>query len=199
MTIDFDFIGIVVRLDAIERKFPGGLKGCLDYCRKRRNDVYHDDHLLYGGGTMNARSVPDLISWWQIHGIETHRELDGKIVEWIDACVCERIGTVPLPGCRWLGRNSNGVYLAGTVPGKVVRRNPEPTEEEIAAAKKHAYEEVINAPFREARSRETARLQALGLPEHEVSKLMSEWITNYLLQHRLEIEAHFGIKVNIND
>lgn len=120
MTIGFDFIAIIVRVDAINRKFPGGLTACLDYWHDRDMDVWHDGNLLYGGGTMSGRGVPDLIRSCQIHGIETHLEEDEKIVEWIDACVCEILSSFSTRACSWLRGNSDDVYLARTEPEDMV-------------------------------------------------------------------------------
>lgn len=178
MAIGFDFIGIIVRINAVGDKFPGGVKACLNHWRQRGIHLWHDDFLLFGGGTMSGRGVPDLIRVWQELGLDTHREQGGKVTQWRDVCVCEVMDRFPLPNCSWLLGDPlhGGVYFAGTEPGPCVQRPPHLLEEEEIALARPAAEEEIDRPWRVARAIEEARLDALGLSAEERKRQIGEWV-----------------------
>ena len=136
MSIGFDFIAAIVRISAIDDKYPGGLKACLSHWRARGVHLWHDDFLLFGGGTMTAKGVPALIRAWQDIGLDTHSEVDGRITQWRDICVCEAMNSPPLWNCSWLQSDGHhsGVYLAGTPPGVCVYQPPYRLDDELAAA-----------------------------------------------------------------
>lgn len=194
MAIGFDFIAAIVRINALDDKYPGGLKACLNHWRARDIHLWHDDFLLFGGGTMSGQGVPDLIGVWQDMGLDTHSEEDGQITQWRDICVCEVLSDFPLWNCQWLLGNTrrSGVYLAGTPPGTRVYRPPYPLDDEIVTAAKVAEEEVINLPLRVARAAEEARLDALGLPAEERNRRLNAWIKDFIARNTPFIERYRG-------
>ena len=192
MSIGFDFIAAIVRINAIDDKYPGGLKACLSHWRRRSIHLWHDDFLLFGGGTMSAKGVPDLIRAWQDIGLDTHSEVDGRIVQWRDICICEVMSSFPLWNCSWLhgAAHRRGVFLAGTPPGACVYRPPYPLDDELLAAAQIAEEEAIDLPLRAAKAAEEARLGALGLPAQERKRQMNAWATQFVERNAPFIERY---------
>jgi hypothetical protein len=189
VAVPFSFIGIIVRIDAINARYPGGLEACLKHIRRPGFKPWHDDFLLYGGGAMNGLDIPPQIEWWQKQGLNTHREIDDTVLEWIDLCVCEELDEFPLFNCKWLygDPRRGGVYLAGTEPG--LRVTPMHEIETSLEAKEKVIREVeLNEPLWIARATEKARLDGLGLSPAEHNRQMSAWISEFIERNRPFIE-----------
>jgi hypothetical protein len=189
MAIPFPFIGIIVRIDAINAKCQGGLRGCLSHVRWRAIKPWHDEFLLYGGGAMDGLDIPEQIEWWKKQGLNTHREIDGMVLEWIDLCVCEELDKFPLFNCKWLygDPRRGGVYLAGTEPGMRVMPTYE-FETSLEAKEKAEKEDERNGPLWFARAAEKERLDGLGLPPAEHKRRMDAWSSDFVERNRPFIE-----------
>jgi len=125
MAIELEFIDFIVPIATIKAKYPGGWEQCLiDHDYSIGGCIWYDEH-LFRDGTMNTRDMKDLVERWQELGFITY-ETDGKglLTKWIDVCVYERLFGGATLKCDWLEYDSNidGVYLAGTEPGKLVGR-----------------------------------------------------------------------------
>ena len=122
MAVALEFINVLVRIDAIRTKYPGGWERFLKDCEPRIGSIgWYDDH-LYREGAMSPSDTEYLVEQWQLNGLQTHREEDGKPVEWLDICVTEMFG--PTLACDWVAftDDGRGAYLAGTEPGRLMTR-----------------------------------------------------------------------------
>ena len=121
MAVMLEFIDLVVRVETIREKYPGGWEGCLeDHEPFLGGRVWHDDH-LFRDGTMSPRDMQDLVARWAELGFEVSETRDGQTV-WKDLCVVESLFGGPTRQCDWLvvDREQRMAYLKGTDPGKVV-------------------------------------------------------------------------------
>ena len=124
MAVALEFINVIVRIDAIQKKFPGGWPALLHDLDFRIGAVgWFDDH-LYREGAMNPRDAQWLVEQWAGFGLEVYKEKDGNPVEWVDICIAESMFGPSLK-CEWLSftEDGNAVYLKGTDPGEVVARD----------------------------------------------------------------------------
>lgn len=126
MSVALEFINVLVRIDAIKAKYRGGWEKFLkDYEPRIGSIGWYDDH-LYREGAMNPADTEYLVEQWRYNGLETHREENGKPVEWLDICVTEMFG--PTLACDWVSftNDGHGAYLAGTEPGRLMTRKDFP-------------------------------------------------------------------------
>ena len=121
MSVAQEFVDFFVLIEIIRRKYPAGWDQCLhDHAPALGKRVWFDKH-LFRDGAMSMEEAQHLVRHWQSLGFETHREVGGKPVEWIDACVSEGLLGATLP-CKWIAYDpmTGGAYLAGTTPGKLI-------------------------------------------------------------------------------
>ena len=125
MAIQLEFIDLIIPIATIEAKYAGGWEQCLDdYAYDIGRKVWYDDY-LFRDGSMNQMDMKSLVDSWSELGFNTHREEDGKIVEWIDVCVYEHMYGGATRNCNWISydRNLRAAYLTETDAGKVFGRN----------------------------------------------------------------------------
>ena len=125
MAIQLECIDLIIPIATIEAKYAGGWEQCLeDYSYEIGRKVWYDDY-LFRDGSMNRMDMERLVNNWSELGFNTHREEDGKNVEWIDVCVYERLAGGATRHCNWISydRNLRAAYLTGTDVGKVFGRN----------------------------------------------------------------------------
>ena len=126
MSIALEFIDFIVPIAKIKEKYPGGWEQCLkdhEYGIGRRN--WYDEH-LFRDGAMNPMDIKILVNYWRNLGFETHKEdSDGNPIEWVDVCVYEDMFGGKTLKCDWIeyDKVSDGVYLTGTEPGKLITRS----------------------------------------------------------------------------
>ena len=123
MSVALEFINVLVRVDAIKAKYPGGWEKFLkDYEPRIGSIGWYDEH-LYREGAMNPNDVGYLVQQWQDNGLTTHCEDNGQGAEWLDICVCSMFG--PTLPCQWLEFTGDGygAYLSGTEPGDLMTRD----------------------------------------------------------------------------
>ena len=100
MAIHTEFIDLIVPIETIRRKYPGGWEQCLqDHAPLLGGRVWHDDY-LFRDGAMNPLDMQQLVAAWESRGFTATAELEGK-KHWIDFCVHDMLGGVTLD-CRWL-------------------------------------------------------------------------------------------------
>ena len=121
MAIVLDFIDLVVPIETIRQKYPGGWEGCLrDNADFIGGAVWYDEH-LFREGAMSPQDINYLCARWEEIGFEIKDSKDGKPV-WKDICVVESMGGGPTLPCEWLifDWEKNIAYLKGTEPGKII-------------------------------------------------------------------------------
>lgn len=120
MAIQLEFINLVIPIQTIEAKYPGGWARCLeDHDGALWGRVWHDDH-LFRDGTMNSLDMEDLVKRWISLGF-TESEGVGDERTWKDFCVTEQFFGSHHP-CPWLTVDAWTAHLAGTEPGTVMGR-----------------------------------------------------------------------------
>jgi hypothetical protein len=122
MAVQLEFINLIVRIETIKAKYPGGWEACLEDHRDAIGGrIWFDDH-LFRDGAMNPMDMQFLVTCWESLGFETNRDVDGTIV-WQDVCVADYLNGNSRP-CDWLLHMETGraVYLKGTEPGPVIGR-----------------------------------------------------------------------------
>ena len=122
MAVQLEFINLIVPIEIIRAKYPGGWEACLqDHKDAIGGRIWYDDH-LFRDGAMNPMDMQFLVECWRSMGFETKREVDGTIV-WQDVCVADYINGNSRP-CEWLLHmdTEDAVYLKGTEPGPVIGR-----------------------------------------------------------------------------
>lgn len=122
MAVQLEFINLIVRIETIKAKYPGGWEACLqDHKHDIGRRIWYDDH-LFRDGAMNPMDMQFLVTCWESMGFETKRDVDGTIV-WQDVCVADYLNGNSRP-CDWLlhMETERAVYLKGTEPGPVIGR-----------------------------------------------------------------------------
>ena len=122
MAVQLEFINLLVPIEIIKEKYPGGWEACLEDHRDAIGcRIWYDDH-LFRDGAMNPMDMQFLVTCWESLGFETKREVDGTIV-WQDVCVTDFINGNSRP-CDWLLQmeTEHAAYLKGTDPGLVIGR-----------------------------------------------------------------------------
>ena len=122
MAVQLEFINLIVPIETIKAKYPGGWEACLEDHRDAIGGRIWFDDYLFRDGAMNPMDMQFLIECWNSMGFETKREVDGTIV-WQDVCVADSINGNSRP-CDWLLHmdTEDAVYLKGTEPGPVIGR-----------------------------------------------------------------------------
>ena len=121
MAVWLEFINLVIPIEVIKQKYPGGWDECLsDHANAIGKRVWYDQY-LFRDGAMNPNDMGSLIEHWTLLGFTPHREVDGKLVEWVDMCVCEEMSGGATLKCDFLEYDSKNqsVYMKGTEPGEV--------------------------------------------------------------------------------
>ena len=122
MAIQLEFMNLIVPVQIIEEKYPGGWDGCLrDHARSLGRVVWYDDH-LFRTGAMDPDLMDNLIVKWTRLGFESTEMVGGKTV-WKDFCVVTSCG-VSRYDCPWLESDpeSRSAWKTGTDPGDTINR-----------------------------------------------------------------------------
>ena len=121
MAVMLEFIDLIVPIETIREKYPGGWAACLeDHEAVLGSRVWHDDY-LFRDGTMSPRDMESLVQYWAQLGLQASEVRNGQTV-WKDLCVVECMFGGATQACDWLvvDRKQRTAYLKGTDPGKVV-------------------------------------------------------------------------------
>ena len=124
MAIALEFINLVVPIDVIRKKYPGGWEQCLrDHADAIGKRVWYDDH-LFRDGAMSPNDMKSLVDQWTTAGFIVTELRNGARV-WKDVCVVEALLGGPTLPCDWLVVDTRQriAYLKGSEPGAVVGRN----------------------------------------------------------------------------
>jgi len=119
MAVAQEFIDLFVRISDVDRVYPGGVAGYLDHFADDIGTTIWHDTFLVREGAMSAADIQSMVDWWAAKGLKTHRQRNGKPVEWLGVCVSQGMsGGSTLP-CEWIAYDpdTGGAYLKGTVPG----------------------------------------------------------------------------------
>ena len=122
MTVALEFLSLVVPIQRIEEKYPGGWSGCLrDHVKSIGRVVWYDDH-LFRTGAMDPEMMDNLIKKWTRLGFEPTDVVDGNAV-WKDFCVVDAF-RLSQHQCPWLVVDGaeRVAWRRGSVHGKVVGR-----------------------------------------------------------------------------
>jgi hypothetical protein len=126
MAIANEFIDFIVPIKVIKEKYPGGWEQCLkDHDYSIGRCIWYDEH-LFRTGAMGGADIELLVNHWNDLGFETvQKDQNGKFLKWIDVCVYEMFFGGATLECDWIDydNESQGVFLKGTKPGKLVTRS----------------------------------------------------------------------------
>lgn len=102
-----DFIELVVRLDAVEKKYPGGIEGLKrDYKVSTDKIMWGypvmDDHIAYIAGAMNSVDMKNHVDAFERRLGDKISKSDrkGNVIEFTNGCICEM--GFPSQKCKWL-------------------------------------------------------------------------------------------------
>lgn len=121
MAVELEFINLIVPIETINEKYPGGWEQCLkDYQNLIGGRVWFDDY-LFRDGAMNPMDIGFLVEEWESLGFQIH---DGgeNPSKWIDICVVDAMfGGTTLP-CDWIEVDGDVAFNKGKVRGDVIGR-----------------------------------------------------------------------------
>jgi len=122
MSIQLEFINLIVPIKTIEEKYPGGWEKCLtDHIDLIGGRVWYDE-FLFRDGAMNPMDIGHLVKQWEKFGFHTHDGGD-KPTKWIDVCVVEvMFGGATLP-CDWIEVDGDIAYLRNESKGEAIGRD----------------------------------------------------------------------------
>jgi len=121
MAIRLECIDLVVPIEQIRRRYPGGWEQCLaDHASVLGGRVWYDDH-LFRDGAMDGRVMRAMVHDWESKGFTAFKTVDGRRC-WNELCVVEGMMMGPTLPCEWLVFDDVHMtaHLAGTAPGPVV-------------------------------------------------------------------------------
>ena len=88
MAINTEFIDLIVPIETIRRKYPGGWEQCLqDHAPLLGGRVWHDDYLLRDGA-MNPMDMQRLVEEWEAMGFTATAEVNGQ-KQWVDSVLLD--------------------------------------------------------------------------------------------------------------
>jgi hypothetical protein len=123
VAIQLEFVNLIVPIQTIEDRYPGGWKAYLDDNEKRIGKVmWFDNSLVRASGCMCGDEVDGLITKYTRLGF-TSTETLGVGIFWKNFCIVDAFG-ISRHSCNWLEFDpiSRSAFLAGTVPGKAIGR-----------------------------------------------------------------------------
>ncbi len=136
MAVAQEFFDVFIRIEDVNRIYPGGFSAYLDDCADDVGyTIWHDEHLLREGA-MNSGDVETIVKQWERRGLVPWRNVNDKPVEWLELCVSSELMGGPTLPCNWISFDdvTRSAYLAGTDPGPVAwpsRRGLEDDDELI--------------------------------------------------------------------
>lgn len=121
MPVKLELINLIVRIDRIQQKYPGGFEACLvDHTGQLGSIAWHDE-ALFRTGAMSPHDMGSLVEFWESKGLTGAKDCDGQM-HWIDFCVVDSIFG-PTLTCPWLEITNHGeANLFGSKSESVVGR-----------------------------------------------------------------------------
>lgn len=122
MAVILEFLNLIVPIEVIKAKYPGGWKQCLkDHEQHIGSTVWYDDY-IFRDGAMSGNDIQMLVDEWSKMGFEPTVDINGEIV-WKDLCVIGELGGICNHTCNWLiyEPRMRTVYLNGTDPDNLIR------------------------------------------------------------------------------
>lgn len=113
MAINLECLNLIIPIDVIRRKYPGGWEQCQrDFGGAIGWRMWHDDHLLRDGA-MNPMDMMMMLSEWERMGLQPFGRKNRKKV-WKDCCIVSIDG--PTLPCDWIEVRDGRAWLKGTEP-----------------------------------------------------------------------------------
>lgn len=115
MAVAQEFFDVFIRIDDVDRVYPGGFAAYLnDFAQDLGHTIWHDKYLLREGA-MNGADVEKIVDKWRHLGLMPCREKNGERIEWLQVCVSSRIAGGPTLHCDWIGYDDRpfGAFLKG--------------------------------------------------------------------------------------
>jgi hypothetical protein len=124
MAITCEFIDIIVPIEKIDAKYPGGFSAF-----KRANEslfggrLWHDDH-LFRDGAMSPQDAAEEVRFWEGFGLTGIASAEDGEKHWQDICVVESMFRGPTLPCDWIefDREQRCVWLRGHERGEICGR-----------------------------------------------------------------------------
>jgi hypothetical protein len=138
MAIALEFIDFVVRIDAIEARYPGGLDACLQDHLDAVNGRIWFDRYLFRDGAMNSADIEWLVKQWERRGFVGLTTIDG-VEQWQDFCVVEGLFGRTTRRCDWLVVADHEAYFKGSPPGELMGRGSHDEDVARLQAGREAY------------------------------------------------------------
>jgi hypothetical protein len=92
MSVCQEFYDVFIKIEDIDRVYPGGFDAyCQEFSDLIGEAIWHDEYLLREGA-MSGADVEQIIDGWAARGLQPYRLEDGEPVEWIECCVSSRYG-----------------------------------------------------------------------------------------------------------
>jgi hypothetical protein len=127
LAVILEFFNLIVPIDVIKSKYPGGWEQCLkDHEHFIDKTVWYDDY-LFRDGAMSGHDIGDMVDYWVQMGFEATEVRNGKTI-WKDLCVIDELGGVAKYPCDWVSYEPvmRTAYLNGSTPNNLVRRKQLP-------------------------------------------------------------------------
>jgi len=124
MAIRLEFVNLIIPIQTIEEKCPGGWKAYLDDNVKRIGKVmWYDSYLVRATGCMCSDEVDGLIARYVRLGLTATHTIDAHVYS-DDFCVVDSFG-FSRHCCNWLTLEpaSSTAWLTGTQPGEPISRD----------------------------------------------------------------------------
>ena len=124
MSIQLQFLSVVIPISVIEKHYKGGFKQCVDDVAIHIGKTIWFDYDLFREGAMNPSDVEDIVDRWKSLGVNTCEVVNGLPSKWVDVCVVDELWG-PTLDCDWLemDRRSRSVRLKGKEIGEIYGRD----------------------------------------------------------------------------
>jgi hypothetical protein len=121
MAVVIQGVSLVMRIDAIEARYPGGWPAFLQVHQKYLGTAAWHDAALFCISVMDGETMRLLVRDYESHGMVLYHRPEGVAGKWQDGCVFA--GTRLTRPCDWIEKVGRAaVCLKGSDPGLLVSR-----------------------------------------------------------------------------
>src|SRR4051812_21544345 len=123
MAIELEFINLIIPVQVIEQKYPGGWDACIrDHAKSIGRVVWYVDN-LFRTGAMDPDLMDNLITKWTRLGFQATESI-GNAVCWKDFCMVTSYGASKYD-CPWIVFDSAEriAWLRGAEAGEIIGRD----------------------------------------------------------------------------